>query len=336
MPLQLETINCRCSGSIGLTLFGDKPVSVDEVLKQADLAMYLAKERGKNTTVFYDPLLQTAMMERNAMEYDLQDAILNLSQFSLYHQPQVTSEGKIVGTEALLRWQHPRRGLVMPADFIQPSEGNGLIVIIGDWVLQMACAQLALWANDPQLSHLSIAVNVSARQFCETHFVQSVTDIVQQFGIDPGKLKIELTESQLSSNVEEIIQKMNELKKLGIRFSLDDFGTGYSSLAFLKRLPLDQVKIDRSFVMDLLEDPNDAAIAGTIMTLASSLGLEAIAEGVETKEQMEFLQNLGCHMFQGYLFSPPLPVEAFENYARAAGQNMLQDLFAKPQPPQTN
>lgn len=331
MPLQLDTINCRCSGSIGLTLFGDKPVSVDEVLKQADLAMYLAKERGKNTTVFYDPLLQTAMMERNAMEYDLQDAILNLSQFSLYHQPQVTSEGKIVGTEALLRWQHPRRGLVMPADFIQPSEGNGLIVIIGDWVLQMACAQLALWATDPQLSHLSIAVNVSARQFCETHFVQSVTDIVQQYGVDPGKLKIELTESQLSSDVEEIISKMTELKKLGIRFSLDDFGTGYSSLAFLKRLPLDQVKIDRSFVMDLLDDPNDAAIAGTIMTLASSLGLEAIAEGVESKEQMEFLQHLGCHMFQGYLFSPPLPVEEFESYARAAGQNMLQDLFATPQ-----
>ena len=331
MPLQLDTINCRCSGSIGLTLFGDKPISVDEVLKQADLAMYLAKERGKNTTVFYDPLLQTAMMERNAMEYDLQDAILNLSQFSLYHQPQVTSEGKIVGTEALLRWQHPRRGLVMPADFIQPSEGNGLIVIIGDWVLQMACAQLALWANDPQLSHLSIAVNVSARQFCETHFVQSVTDIVQQYGVDPGKLKIELTESQLSSDVEEIISKMSELKKFGIRFSLDDFGTGYSSLAFLKRLPLDQVKIDRSFVMDLLDDPNDAAIAGTIMTLASSLGLEAIAEGVESKEQMEFLQHLGCHMFQGYLFSPPLPVEEFESYARSAEQGMLQDLFAKPQ-----
>ena len=334
MPLQLETINCRCSGSIGLTLFGDKPVSVDEVLKQADLAMYLAKERGKNTTVFYDPLLQTAMMERNAMEYDLQDAILNLSQFSLYHQPQVTSEGKIVGTEALLRWQHPRRGLVMPADFIQPSEGNGLIVIIGDWVLQMACAQIALWANDPQLSYLTIAVNVSARQFCETHFVKSVTDIVQQHGVDPGKLKIELTESQLSTDVEEIISKMRELKKFGIRFSLDDFGTGYSSLAYLKRLPLDQVKIDRSFVMDLLDDPNDAAIAGAIMTLTSSLGLEAIAEGVESKEQMEFLQRLGCHMFQGYLFSPPLPVEEFERYARAAGENMLQDLFAKPQTPQ--
>ena len=336
MPLQLDTINCRCSGSIGLTLFGDKPVTVDEVLKQADLAMYLAKERGKNTTVFYDPLLQTAMMERNALEYDLQEAIMNLSQFSLYHQPQVTSEGKIVGTEALLRWQHPRRGLVMPADFIQPSEGNGLIVIIGDWVLQMACAQLALWANDPLLSQLSIAVNVSARQFCEAHFVQSVTDIVHQYGVDASKLKIELTESQLSSNVEEIITKMSELKKVGIRFSLDDFGTGYSSLAFLKRLPLDQVKIDKSFVMDLLDDPNDAAIAGTIMTLASSLGLEAIAEGVENKEQMEFLQQLGCHMFQGYLFSPPLPVVEFENYVHATGQGMLQDIFAESQPPQSS
>jgi EAL domain-containing protein (putative c-di-GMP-specific phosphodiesterase class I) len=156
---------------------------------------------------------------------------------------------------------------------------------------------------------------------------------VQQYGVDPGKLKIELTESQLSTDVEEIISKMSELKKFGIRFSLDDFGTGYSSLAFLKRLPLDQVKIDRSFVMDLLDDPNDAAIAGTIMTLASSLGLEAIAEGVESKEQIEFLQHLGCHMFQGYLFSPPLPVEEFESYARAAGQNMLKDLFAKPQTP---
>ena len=332
MPLQLDSVHYRCSGSIGLTLFGDKPVSVDELLKQADLAMYLAKERGKNTAVFFDPLLQTAMIERNAMEYDLKDAILNLSQFTLYHQPQVTSEGRIVGTEALVRWLHPRRGMVMPADFIQMAEGNGLIVIIGDWVLQMACAQLAVWASDPQLSHLSIAVNVSARQFCESHFVQSVTDIVHQYDIDPGKLKLELTESQLSANVDEIISRMNELKKLGIRFSLDDFGTGYSSLAFLKRLPLDQVKIDKSFVMDLLDDPNDAAIAGTIMTLANSLGLEAIAEGVENKEQMEFLQNLGCHMFQGYLFSPPQPVEEFESYARAAGQNMLQDLFAGQQP----
>ena len=194
----------------------------------------------------------------------------------------------------------------------------------------MACAQLALWANDPQLSHLSIAVNVSARQFCEPHFVQSVTEIMQTYGIGPGKLKIELTESQLSANVDEIIGKMNELKKHGITFSLDDFGTGYSSLAFLKRLPLDQVKIDKSFVLDLLDDPNDAAIAGTIMTLAGSLGLEAIAEGVENKEQMAFLLNLGCQRYQGYLFSPPQPVEKFEDYARA-GQGSLQNLFAKPQ-----
>ena len=206
-----------------------------------------------------------------------------------------------------------------------------MIVVIGDWVLQMACAQLAVWADDPHMAHLSIAVNVSARQFCELHFVQSVTEIVGQYNIAPGKLKIELTESQLTANVDEIIEKMNELKKLGITFSLDDFGTGYSSLAFLKRLPLDQVKIDKSFVMDLLDDPNDAAIAGTIMTLASSLGLEAIAEGVENKEQMEFLQGLGCHMFQGYLFSQPQPIDIFEGYVRAAEQNMLQALFAKPQ-----
>ena len=264
------------------------------------------------------------------MEYDLKDAVLNLSQFTLYHQPQVTYDGKIVGTEALLRWEHPRRGLVMPGDFIPMAEGNGLIVVIGDWVLQMACAQLAAWANDPQMSHLTIAVNVSARQFCEPHFVQSVTEIMQTYGIGPGKLKIELTESQLSANVDEIIGKMNELKKHGITFSLDDFGTGYSSLAFLKRLPLDQVKIDKSFVLDLLDDPNDAAIAGTIMTLAGSLGLEAIAEGVENKEQMAFLLNLGCQRYQGYLFSPPQPVEKFEDYARA-GQGSLQNLFAKPQ-----
>ena len=330
IPLQLDTVHYRCSGSIGLTLFGNKPVSVEELLKQADIAMYMAKERGKNTAVFFDPLLQTAMMERNAIENDLKDAVMNLSQFTLYHQPQVTSEGKIVGTEALLRWNHPRRGLVMPGDFIPMTEGNGMIVVIGDWVLQMACAQLAVWAQNPHLAHLSIAVNVSARQFCELNFVQSVTEMVRQYDVAPGKLKIELTESQLTANVDEIIEKMNELKKIGITFSLDDFGTGYSSLAFLKRLPLDQVKIDKSFVMDLLDAPNDAAIAGTIMTLASSLGLEAIAEGVETKEQMEFLQNLGCHMFQGYLFSPPQPVEVFESYALAAGQNMLQDLFASP------
>jgi len=330
LPLQLDTINYRCSGSIGLTLFGNKPVSVDDLLKQADLAMYLAKERGKDTAVFFDPLLQTAMMERNAMECDLKDAAMNLSQFLLYHQPQVAADGRIVGTEALLRWNHPRRGMVMPNEFIKMAEENGLIVVIGDWVLQMACAQLALWSDEPRFSHLTMAVNVSARQFCEPHFVQSVANAVERYGVEPYKLKIELTESQLSTNVDEIIGKMNDLKRLGITFSLDDFGTGYSSLAFLKRLPIDQVKIDKYFVMNLLDDPDDAAIAGTIMTLAGSLGLETIAEGVETREQIDFLQTLGCQMFQGYLFSQPQPVDVFENYVRTAGHGSLQGLLARP------
>jgi len=218
----------------------------------------------------------------------------------------------------------------MPNEFIKMAEENGLIVVIGDWVLQMACAQLALWSDEPRFSHLTMAVNVSARQFCEPHFVQSVANAVERYGVEPYKLKIELTESQLSTNVDEIIGKMNDLKRLGITFSLDDFGTGYSSLAFLKRLPIDQLKIDKYFVMNLLDDPDDAAIAGTIMTLAGSLGLETIAEGVETREQIDFLQTLGCQMFQGYLFSQPQPVDVFENYVRAAGHGSLQGLLARP------
>ena len=310
-PLQLDTVHYRCSGSIGLTLFGDKPVSVDELLKQADLAMYLAKERGKNRAVFFDPLLQKAMLERNAMEYDLKDAVLNLSQFTLYHQPQVTYDGKIVGTEALLRWEHPRRGLVMPGDFIPMAEGNGLIVVIGDWVLQMACAQLAAWANDPQMSHLTIAVNVSARQFCEPHFVQSVTEIMQTYGIGPGKLKIELTESQLSANVDEIIGKMNELKKHGITFSLDDFGTGYSGLSYLHDLHIDYIKIDQSFVGRVNELPDSTRILDCVLDLARKLSLSIVAEGVETNAQLDYLNKNNIVFLQGYYFYKPVTFTEF-------------------------
>ena len=220
----------------------------------------------------------------------------------------------MTGAEALVRWQHPRRGLVPPAEFIPLAEETGLILPLGDWVLETACAQLVAWATRPEMAHLTLAVNVSARQFRHPDFVEQVLAVLDHSGANPQKLKLELTESLLLDDVEDIIAKMTALKAHGVGFSLDDFGTGYSSLSYLKRLPLDQLKIDQSFVRDVLTDPDDAAIARTIVALAQSLGLDVIAEGVETEEQRDFLERNGCHAYQGYLFSRPLPLEEFERF----------------------
>jgi EAL domain-containing protein (putative c-di-GMP-specific phosphodiesterase class I) len=250
------------------------------------------------------------------MEVDLRNAIA-AQQFVLHYQAQVSATGCVTGAEALVRWQHPRRGLVAPAEFIGLAEDTGLILTLGHWVLETACAQLALWSVQTQMAHLTLAVNVSARQLAQTYFVDHVLAAVDHFNVPPGRLKLELTESLLLEKTEDTIHKMTTLKARGIGFSLDDFGTGYSSLSYLKRLPLDQLKIDQSFVRDILSDTNDAAIARTVIALGRSLGLEVIAEGVESQEQRDYLLLIGCHSYQGYWFSRPLALAEFEAFVQA-------------------
>ncbi len=309
-PYMLAGHQHHSTPSIGATLFNDHQNSVDELLKRADLAMYQAKAAGRNTVRFYDPEMQAAVTAHATLEADMRQG-LQQNEFLLYYQPQVDEKGWMTGAEALVRWQHPRRGLMPPTDFIPIAEETGLIMPLGHWVLETACAQLVAWAAQPDMAHLTMAVNVSARQFHRTDFVDHVLEVLDQTGADPQKLKLELTESLLLEDVEDIIAKMTDLKTKGVGFSLDDFGTGYSSLSYLKRLPLDQLKIDQSFVRDILTDSNDAAIARTIIALAQSMGLEVIAEGVETVEQRDFLASQSCHAFQGYLFGRPLPVKEF-------------------------
>ncbi|WP_211453183.1 bifunctional diguanylate cyclase/phosphodiesterase [Collimonas antrihumi] len=315
---QLDDIEYRCTASIGATLFRGHQTSIDELLKQADLAMYKAKETGRNALRFFDPAMQTVVLARATLEVGLRKAIED-KQFLLHYQAQVVDGGRVTGVEALVRWQHPQRGIVFPADFIPMAEETGLILPLGNWVLETACSQLAAWATRPEMTHLTVAVNISAQQFREPDFVDKVLAVISQTGANPSRLKLELTESLLVDNMQDIIQKMVALKINGVFFSLDDFGTGYSSLAYLKRLPLDQLKIDHSFVRDILFDANDAAIARTILALAKSLGLEVIAEGVETMAQRDFLASAGCHAYQGNYFCRPLPIEGFEEFAREAG-----------------
>jgi diguanylate cyclase (GGDEF)-like protein/PAS domain S-box-containing protein len=316
-PYQLQGIAHRCSASIGVTLFLGQNVSKDNLMKQAELAMYRAKEAGRNRVRFFDPSMQTAVIQRAALEKDLREAVQS-NQFSLHYQAQVMDEYHIAGAEVLLRWHHPQRGQVPPVDFIPLAEETGLILPLGHWVLTTACAQLVQWASQPEMAHLTVAVNVSALQFAQVDFVEQVLAVLHSTGANPQRLKLELTESLLIGSVQDIIEKMFALKAKGVSFSLDDFGTGYSSLSYLKRLPLDQLKIDQSFVCEVLIDPNDAVIAKTIVALAQSLGLAVIAEGVETQAQRDFLAHAGCHVYQGYLFSRPLPLEDFEAFVRKA------------------
>ncbi len=299
------------SASVGATLFGSTAQSAAELLKQADIAMYQVKGQSGNGLCFFDPQMQTLISQRAQLEGDLQLA-LAAEQLMLHYQPQFARDGSIVGAEALLRWQHPERGMVSPAEFIPVAEESGLIVPMGQWVLRTACQQLAVWQLNAQCAHLQLAVNVSACQFRQRDFVQQVIGVMQEVGVRPHLLKLELTESLVLDNVDDTIEKMHQLRTKGVRFSVDDFGTGYSSLAYLSRLPLHQLKIDQSFVRNLGLHPNDDVIVQTIIGMAANLGLEVIAEGVETLEQKECLERYGCGLYQGYLLGRPMPIALLE------------------------
>jgi diguanylate cyclase (GGDEF)-like protein/PAS domain S-box-containing protein len=307
----LKSYEYQCSTSIGISMFRNQEITEEELLKHADTAMYQAKSAGRNTLCFYNATMQEVLESRAALESELRLAA-SKQQFQLYYQVQVDSQNRVIGAEALIRWISPQRGIVSPVDFIPIAEDTGLILLIGQWVLKTACAQLKCWQKDALTRDLTIAVNVSSAQFRQPDFVAQVRHILHESGAKPAQLKLELTESLLLVNVDDVIAKMRELKLLGIYFSLDDFGTGYSSLQYIKLLPLDQLKIDKSFVHDINSDTNDAAIVKTIIVMSEALGLNVIAEGVETQAQRDFLDHQGCHSFQGYLFGKPLPIEEFE------------------------
>jgi len=313
-PCHLGNVTHTSTASVGMTLFKGDGAPAEDLLKQADLAMYKSKDSGRNVCRFFDARMEEKVQERATLEKELREALV-ANQFQLHYQPHIGPDGELTGAEALVRWKHPRRGLVPPNEFIPIAEETGLIVPLGRWVLETACKQLAQWSSRPQTAMLRLAVNVSAREFQQPDFVEKVVSILQDTAVDPSRLTLELTESLLVHNVDDVIGKMSELKLEGVSFALDDFGIGYSSLYFLKRLPLDQLKIDRSFVRHVLTDPNDAAIANMIVALGQTLGLEVIAEGVETAEQRDFLASSGCLHYQGYFFSRPLPLERFEQFA---------------------
>ncbi|MDE2311106.1 MAG: EAL domain-containing protein [Betaproteobacteria bacterium] len=309
-PYLLKDIEQYSSASIGISLFANYRQNLDDLLKQADTAMYAAKKSGRNTLRFFDPAMQEALEIRSQLEAGIRKA-LPKQEFRLYYQLQVDSNQRPIGAEALIRWEHPEQGLIRPAQFIPVAEDIGLILPLGLWVLQTACMQLKEWESNPLTHELSLAVNVSARQFRQPGFVKQVCDTIGQTLINPSRLKLELTEGTVLENVADTIAKMHALKLIGVRFSMDDFGTGYSSLAYLTQLPLDQLKIDQSFVHNIGTKSADAVIIQTIIGMAHNLGIEIIAEGVENHAQRDFLWGAGCRLYQGYLFGRPVPVEEF-------------------------
>ena len=299
------------STSVGICLFRSQEISVDELLKRADIAMYQAKSAGRNTLCFFDPIMQAALEARTALEMDMRIAILD-NQFKLCYQMQFDHLGNLHGAEALIRWIHPEKGILLPLEFIPVAEETGLIIQMGRWVLEMACQQIKNWENVPVMRDLQVSVNVSPSQFQDPRFVEEIEEMLQRHAVKPGKLRLELTESLILSNVEEVIVKMLALKEAGVRFSIDDFGTGFSSLFYLTKLPLSQLKIDRRFVRNIARNDKDAIVVQTIIGMAHNLGIEVIAEGVEIEEQLEFLTKHGCKLFQGYYFSKPLTVEELQ------------------------
>ena len=314
-PYDLAGNQYESSCSIGVTLFSKRKQDMSDLLKQADLAMYQAKASGRNALCFFDPAMQAVVTANAALNFGLRQS-LRENRFVLHYQPQVGGTGDMFGVEALVRWNHPERGLVYPNEFIAQAEDSGLILSLGKWVLEAACVQLSHWSRHEETRHLSIAVNVSVRQFRHPEFVELVMRTIKDTGISANRLKLELTESLLATGMEVTIAKMGMLKEAGVTLSIDDFGIGYSALSYLKYLPLDQLKIDRLFVKDILSDPNDAAIARTIIGLAQSLGLGVVAEGVETEAQRQLLAHFGCECYQGHLFCPALPIEDLEIFMR--------------------
>ena len=312
-PFKLDGHQHHSTPSMGITLFQGQQDSVTELLKRADLAMYEAKGAGGSTFRFYDPDMQLQVLARMALESDMRFGI-EQKEFTLHYQPQLDRQLNVIGAEALLRWQHKSKGMISPLQFIPLAEETRLILPLGKLVLQSACETLVQWAKKPILANLILSVNVSIQQFRQADFVELILSLLGQTGADPSKLKLELTESIFVENVEDIIHKMTALKLHGVTFSLDDFGTGYSSLSYLKRLPISQLKIDKAFVRDILNNEHDATIARSIITLAQNLGLEVIAEGVELDEQRLFLEKEGCYFYQGYLFSKPLPEAQFQSF----------------------
>lgn len=317
LPYMLAGQDFHCSSSIGITLIHHETANAGEVLRHADLALYKAKDAGRNCYRFFDPAMQDALDRHARLEADLRLAV-EKGQLLLHFQPQVDATHRIIGAEVLLRWQHPSRGLVPPGDFIPLAEETGLIIPIGQWVLETLCRQIKVWSSDPVASQLRFALNVSAAQFRQSNFVAQIEAVLAKTGANPRQLKIELTESMMLEDINDSLWKMHALKLLGISLSIDDFGTGHSSLSYLTQLPLDQLKIDRSFVLNLPDSHNDAVVAQTIITMAKGLELDVIAEGVECNGQLEFLQRHGCHSYQGYFFSHPLPLAEFETYLRCS------------------
>ncbi len=309
-PIVVESVQCQTTASIGIALWGNSGNTTETILKQVDMAMYAAKADGRNTYRFFDRRMQEVVDAEAALESDLRAALPG-NQFCLYYQPQVDQSGQIFGAEALVRWNHPRRGLVCPGDFVPLAERTRLIVPIGKWVLDAACHQLRQWSSQAETARLTLSINISAIQLHQPDFVSQVLGALKSAGADPGLLKLELTESLLLSDLEDTSIKMTELRGHGVLFSLDDFGTGYSSLSYLRKLQPDQLKIDQSFIREIPDDPNACAITRTIIALGQTLGLSVIAEGVENAAQRDFLQHSGCNHYQGYLMSWPLPIDEF-------------------------
>jgi len=307
---QLQTHKYFCTPSIGATIFSGHEFSIEELVKQADIAMYQSKSQGKNNLCVYDTKIQADITARETLENDLRSALTN-DEFVLFYQAQF-QHNKIIGAEALIRWQHPTRGLILPDHFIPLSESTGLIIPIGNWALHEACTQLKTWSHQESTKDLKLAVNISIRQFQQTHFVDQVIEAITNYKINPQNLKLELTESLFLGDLDSAIFKMNKLRKIGVHFSMDDFGTGYSSLSNLKKLPIEQVKIDKSFVRDISSNPDDAVIVQTIIAMTQHMGMSVIAEGVESDLQRVFLEENDCACFQGYLFSKPVPLDQFE------------------------
>jgi diguanylate cyclase (GGDEF)-like protein/PAS domain S-box-containing protein len=313
-PFTLDGNEYQCKLCIGVSLFG-KHDTVEDLFKHADLALYQAKNAGRNTLRFFRPTMQAVLDLRSALEAELSQA-LERTQLRLFYQPQVNAAGRVIGVEALLRWLHPQRGLVLPNEFIPLAEETGSILSIGLWVLETACAQLKIWEQDARTLDLKLAVNVSARQFRQPDFVAQIRKVLEASCAKPTCLKLELTESLVMEDIQDTIVKMQAIQRLGVSFSMDDFGTGYSSLSYLARLPLDQLKIDAAFVRNLSKKGNDATIARTIITMGREMAMNVIAEGVETVQQRDFLEIHGCQAYQGYLFSRPLPLEEFEEFVK--------------------